>query len=629
MKEMIKILVFIIMIFSLSCSDEPAPGNPEFNYLPIINVDPIINKLLMPEDYIKQCIRHEWFFCDLNAEFRMKVTKDICFDPPKVLEVGECEEFLECDPTNYNMGTEECITFDGYPGTLEKICNKGKIQYTNCVSLCEEEVCDGVDNDCDDLIDESQLNACGECGFVPPESCDGLDNDCDGYTDEDLIQECSSACGQGVEFCIAGMWTSCSAPQPQLEICDGFDNDCDGQIDEEISCECTVQQVGILFPCTESPLLCGQGFKTCECTDPTCLEITTTDCYASCYWLDPSDPSCDIKIGQALEKEECNNFDDNCNQLIDEDLYAQCYTADPSTMYVGICEPGEVMCEAGSWGSYDKDEVFKYGLCKDEVIPQEEICNGLDDNCDGIIDTGEELDPVDIMFIVDWSGSMDTEIYAVMSALNKFAGNYSDEEVLQWGLIMGPMRYKTEINTPNYYKENLVLEHNLTGFSDFLTTMANLNLSNGSMSGSKEMLVDAIYLSIHNLVPITALPYSLIDLAWNPLEGVKESIPILQQFIVNWREDSEKVIIVFTDEMPQSYTLPIIDYSNLLATISQTLNLKIYVFSSEWHKVSNQLVPNGWEDPCVVSGGKWYELTSDMSTMYNNLMEIIDENACK
>ena len=62
--------------------------------------------------------------------------------------------------------------------------------------------------------------------------------------------------------------------------------------------------------------------------------------------------------------------------------------------------------------------------------------------------------------------------------------------------------------------------------------------------------------------------------------------------------------------------------------ISKITNTRIYVFSKKWHKDNGSTYP-GWGPLCDASGGKWYELTSDMPTMYNNLMDIIDENACK
>ena len=60
------------------------------------------------------------------------------------------------------------------------------------VSPQAEELCDSVDNDCDDRIDEGVLNACDQCGVLPNEVCDGLDNDCDGANDEGML----NACGQ-------------------------------------------------------------------------------------------------------------------------------------------------------------------------------------------------------------------------------------------------------------------------------------------------------------------------------------------------------------------------------------------------------------------------------------------------
>jgi len=630
MKQYFKTLSLLVAIGLLTTCVEKDSTDPGVTFDPTY-----FHKLLTPEkigefaknSYERRCYQKEYYFCPpLDEVWQMEVTKDICKDPEEIVSISECFEVFECDPSAPDLGEVDCVTGDGYPGTQKKICDKGKIKYTDCISLCSEEICDYADNDCDEHIDEGQRNVCNECGFVPEEECDGVDNDCDGWTDEELIQECFSACGSGVEYCIEGNWISCNAPPSSMEICDGFDNDCDGQIDESLKCACTLNHVGVLFPCKESPLICGEGYKTCECTNPDCTEIISTNCVAPCVYFPVENETCDPTVGNEAEYEECNNFDDNCNGLIDEDLYEMCYTADPSTMYVGVCEPGTVICYKGSWGNYFDGipDNFAPGLCKEEITPQEEICDGVDNNCDGVTDTGQELEPVDVLFIVDWSGSMDTEIIAVMSALNKFAANYSDEKVLQWGTILGPL--DTNWDSTEY----LSLYHNLSGFSSFLASMSQLNLTSWSMSGSREMMIDAIYLALHNLVNPGELPIPIPPLKWGQGNGVSESIPSITNFLVDWRTEADvkRIIILFTDEKSQSYTVPMIVQDTLLELISKVTNTRIYIFSQPMHK-DNWVSFEGWEPLCLSSGGKWFALTDDMLIMYNNLMEIIDENACK
>ena len=67
-------------------------------------------------------------------------------------------------------------------------------------------------------------------------TCDGLDNDCDGLVDEDLFDSCSSDCGKGYSQCVLGSWLECDAPQPVDEVCNGLDDDCDGLVDNSPSC---------------------------------------------------------------------------------------------------------------------------------------------------------------------------------------------------------------------------------------------------------------------------------------------------------------------------------------------------------------------------------------------------------
>ena len=572
-----------------------------------------------PEAPDAECIECDWYFCPpLNEIWRREICFNVCDEPPTLYSESECIQYMECDPTQYLIDNVECITQDGYPGTQEKVCNKGLIQYTDCVTACEEESCNYADDDCDGEIDEGQLNNCNQCGILPPEECNGFDDDCDGETDEDLIQPCATACGAGYEMCYEGNWISCTAPPENDEICDGLDNNCDGQIDEGLDCICTIQDVGVLFPCQDDPLICGQGYKTCECLGPDCTNLAMTECYALCYWVPSGDPNaiCDPLIGMELNKEKCNNFDDNCNQQIDEDLYGACYTGPEGTLMVGICVPGEMTCDTGTWGSYDDNESFIPYYCKDEIVPQDEICNGLDDDCDGIADWGEDMKETDVLFIVDWSGSMGDEMDAVMIALNQFAQNFSDEEVIKWAFMRGPVAHGP-------YDERLEMIQDLTGFSDFLVSLAGMDTSMASMSTAFEMLLDAVYISVHNITATLPQPISNFTWGLGPGMGTKvvESVPPLQNFDVSWRPSADRIIIVFSDEVPQSYLTPELSIEEVKTAVSGTPQLKLYTFS---RSAGSTL----WEDLANSGNGSWYKLTNNPTEMYASLMEILDE-ICK
>ena len=634
-------------------------------------------------DCFPDCCQNQRWYCPPNPRQTidiMQVIVEICDEnkvpcefgldpecpPPEILQRSDCYTAWECPPGSRGEFVEwfECQLEDGTLGRQRVLCDKGILQHGPC-RPCEDEACDGedndcdggidegrfpcqndcgegwgfcvnqqvvdcnaespgdescnfVDDDCDGLIDEGQRNACDECGPLQADECDGRDNDCDGLVDEELVRECETACERGIETCEDGNWISCTARQPAGEECDGEDNDCDGLVDEQLECLCTVNDVGNLMPCSEPPLRCGQGFKTCECVDPECTQMRVTDCAALCQYLPmPEPPACDPEVGMVVAQEACNNFDEDCDLEIDEELTQTCYTGDPDTLMVGVCVPGEAYCKRGSWGS-DRNNRFVEGHCAGEVTPSPEICDGADNDCDGEVDYGEEIRDTDILFIIDWSASMTEEIRAVRVALGQFAQHFAAEEPLQWGMVVGPKTFReSDIN-------NLVLVSDISPFDQFLDNFSNLGSS--GMDGSLEMLLDAIYLTVRSISPVADL--DLQNMVWWRNTA---SIPEKENFDINWREGSDRIVILFTDEEEQTYLKPADDpeafpgpitQEYITSVVQSAINFKLYTFSRP--RIG---IPDDWEDLAVASGGVDFRLTSNPTDMYNDLMSIIDE-AC-
>ncbi len=174
-----------------------------------------------------------------------------------------------CDTSKDPNICVQCID-DADCGGLVPTC-EGITNTCVCIPLGAE-LCDGLDNDCNTELDEGfgvgeacsvgvgecaaqGSQACvsldaAECDAVPglpvDEVCDGLDNNCDGTPDDgfDLGGACMSGVGEcaaaGVAICDGQGGIGCDATPglPQAEICDdALDSDCDGATDNGCACQ--------------------------------------------------------------------------------------------------------------------------------------------------------------------------------------------------------------------------------------------------------------------------------------------------------------------------------------------------------------------------------------------------------
>ena len=227
---------------------------------------------------------------------------------------------------------------DGVDNNCNGVIDEGLRNACGVCGAAAVEICDGVDNDCNGVIDDPPV--CGSCRPTT-EICDGLDNDCDGAVDEGLTRACGAAvgaCTAGTEVCAGGAWGVCSGRGPTAEVCNNIDDNCDGVVD------------GMTRVC---------GTDVGECIAGT--ELCTAGAYGTCFG----------SVGSTAEL--CDGLDNDCDGLTDE--------SDPTLgtacgETVSPCRAGAIACVAGAL------------TCVGGVGPTEEICNGIDDDCDGVIDDG-------------------------------------------------------------------------------------------------------------------------------------------------------------------------------------------------------------------------------------------------
>lgn len=220
---------------------------------------------------------------------------------------------------------------DGYGGVHEQdliaSCERPSIDFRLNTGDCDDinpmvnpyaaERCDGIDNDCDQLIDEEDDDVLIDAIWYP-------DQDGDGFGSSDPAAETIQSCTQPVGYSLQN--TDCNDNNFGIspigfEVCDGFDNDCDGVVDDGVTeiffLDIDGDEFGRHFDVDGDGLIDdnnGDGIPDNfveACTAP--IDPVSGNRYVSNF-SDCNDNNANINPS---EPELCDGIDNNCNGIID------------------------------------------------------------------------------------------------------------------------------------------------------------------------------------------------------------------------------------------------------------------------------------------------------------------------
>ena len=230
-----------------------------------------------------------------------------------------------------------------------------------------QEICNDVDDDCNDLIDDG-LVFITYYADADGDSFGDINNPLDACLIPDGYVTNSADCNDN----------NTNQNSSSAEICNGEDDDCDGTIDN-----------GLIFLDYYADLDSdgfGAGAATNSCVDLGAGYVTNnTDCNNANALINPN------------ATEICNSIDDNCDGQIDEGITFTTYYQDfdndgfgTGTAVTSCTNPG------AGWVTTNTD-------CDDtngNTFPgATEVCNTIDDNCDGQTDEG-----VQTVYFIDNDG---------------------------------------------------------------------------------------------------------------------------------------------------------------------------------------------------------------------------------
>jgi hypothetical protein len=252
------------------------------------------------------------------------------------------------------------------------------------------------------------------------ETCNGADDDCDGVTDEDTCSDSNP--------CTADLCTATPGACQHLAV--------------EAACDdgnpCTLADACSSTTCIGTSAVCDDGNP---CTTDTCDAKTGACSFSN------QDGSCSDQnactIGDACgtipgggwgclpgKVVNCNDnnpcTDDACDggsgcTYATNNVSLICYEGADGTANKGLCHTGLRYCKDGALGA----------ICQDQVVPlAAELCNGLDDSCNGITDEGCSAASVTLSFAAaQTAGKSGTLSVNAQLAPDRPAGTLQDSGV--------------------------------------------------------------------------------------------------------------------------------------------------------------------------------------------------------